>query len=154
MWPSYGLCKFTSSILWNAFLYQVFIMLYTEDFSMRNYVGFLQIGSQFGWWSISTNTCSNDGTPTSSNTTNVSKNRQVVLLQTVHNRASATAGGTSVQYVYYLIIVASFHVTERLQRQLNFINPLELNCNQFQQIEIQQHGSVDNCKTALWLILD
>ena len=27
------------------FLHQVFIMLYTEDFSMRHYVGFLQIGS-------------------------------------------------------------------------------------------------------------
>ena len=27
------------------FLYIVFIMLYTEDFSMRHYVGFSQIGS-------------------------------------------------------------------------------------------------------------
>ena len=27
------------------FLYLVFIMLYTEDFSMRHYVGFSQIGS-------------------------------------------------------------------------------------------------------------
>ena len=27
------------------FLYQVFIMLYTEDFSMHHYVRFLQIGS-------------------------------------------------------------------------------------------------------------
>ena len=30
------------------FLYQVFIMLYTEDFSMHHYVRFPQIGSQFG----------------------------------------------------------------------------------------------------------
>ena len=27
------------------FLHQVFVMLFTEDFSMRHYVGFLQIGS-------------------------------------------------------------------------------------------------------------
>ena len=27
------------------YLHQVFIMLYTEDFSMRHYVGFSQIGS-------------------------------------------------------------------------------------------------------------
>ena len=27
------------------FLYEVFVMLYTEDFSMRYYVGFSQIGS-------------------------------------------------------------------------------------------------------------
>ena len=48
VWPRYGLCKFTLSILWNAFLYYIsfkFIMLYTGDFSMRHYVGFSQIGS-------------------------------------------------------------------------------------------------------------
>ena len=34
------------------FLYQVFIMLYTEDFSMYHYVRFLQIGSHNinVWW--------------------------------------------------------------------------------------------------------
>ena len=46
VWPSYGLCKFTSSILLNEFLLLSFIMLYTEDFSMHHYVGFSQIGSQ------------------------------------------------------------------------------------------------------------
>ena len=45
---------------------------------------------------VSKNTHNNDGTPTSTNTTNVSKNRQVILLQTAHAMASATAGGTSV----------------------------------------------------------
>ena len=34
------------------FLYQVFIMLYTEDFSMRHYVGVLQIGSHLLYFTV------------------------------------------------------------------------------------------------------
>ena len=33
-------------LLWNTFFVLSFVMLYTEDFCMRHYAGFLQIGSQ------------------------------------------------------------------------------------------------------------
>ena len=46
MWPSYGLCKFASSIYEMRFCTNFYnIMLYTEDFSVHHYVGFSQIGS-------------------------------------------------------------------------------------------------------------
>ena len=50
----------------------------------------------------------------------MSKNLQVILLQTVHARASASAGGTSVP-VRVLFDSGSqlSYVTERLQRQLS-----------------------------------
>ena len=81
---------------------------------------------------IPNNAQSNDGTLTSTNTTNVSKNRQVILLQTAHARASASAGGASVP-VRVLFDNGSqlSYVTERLQRQLNLkptrIEKLHLN---------------------------